>query len=413
MTDSSLKTTASADAPAETIPAVNVRGFGATVKRALRVLIAFAMIAIALAVLIISMSGSENAAHKDLISYWAAGRLLLRHANPYDAAAVFRLEKSAGFNEPEPLVMWNTPYALFLTIPPALLSPTIASILWSLLIVASIVVSIRLLWIIHGRPPDRLHLLGYLFAPAFACMEFGQSSSFILFGIVGFLCWHRRRPFLAGLCLPLLAIKPHLLLPFGFILLAWIVARRAYRVLLGTILGAALAMALPLWLRPSLWSDYLPIFHTAAANSARLPIISSLARIAIAPRLPWVQFLPAIFGGIWAAAYFLRHKSDWDWNHHGPLLLAVSVFVAPYSWFPDEIVVLPAMLAALYCCAERDRSLLGFALLDLAALLLLFTGVRVQSGAFIWTTAAWLGWYLFATRSSGDQPVLSPGRATG
>jgi hypothetical protein len=36
----------------------------------------------------------------------------------------------------------------------------------------------------------------------------------------------------------------------------------------------------------------------------------------------------------------------------------------------------------------------------------------VQSGAYIWTTTAWLGWYLFATRSIGEQHVLSSGVAT-
>ena len=229
-----------------------------------------------------------------------------------------------------------------------------------------------MLWNIHGRPPDRLHLLGYLFAPTFACTVFGQISSFVLLGVVGFLYWHRRRPFLAGMCIALLALKPQVLLPFGLVLLVWIVVRRRYWVLLGAIVGIAMATAVPLWFRPSIWSDYLPIFHAAVADSVIIPTISTLVRIGIAPHTRWLQFVPAILGGIWAIGYFTRYRTQWDWNRHGPLLLLVSVFVAPYSWFPDEVVVLPAMLAAVYCCAERDRSLLGFAILDVAALLLIF-----------------------------------------
>lgn len=415
MTDSLAETaapaTTSADEHAASGP--NPRSFAEILKRALRVLFALAMIAVTFAILTISLTSTGTTAQKDFLCFWAAGRLLIHHANPYDAAAVFALEKSAGYSETQPLVMWNTPYSLWLSLLAGLLSPVKAAALWILLITASIVASVRMLWNIHGRPPDRLHLLGYLFAPTFACTVFGQMSSFLLLGVVGFLYWHRSRPFLAGLCISLLALKPQVLLPFGLVLLVWMVLNRTYRVFLGAILGMAMAMAVPLWFRPAIWSDYLPILHTAVADSIIIPTVSSLVRIGVGGRhAQWVQFVPAILGGIWAIGYFARHRAQWDWNRHGPLLLLLSVFVAPYSWFFDEIVVLPAILAAAYCCAERDRSLLGFAIPNVAALLMVFFVVHVQSGAYIWTTTAWLVWYLFATRSIPEQHVLSSEVAT-
>ena len=317
------------------MPLANPPSFAAVLKRALRVLFALAVIAATFAILTISMTSTGTTAHKDFIAFWAAGRLLIRHANPYDAAAVFPLEKSAGYSEPQASVMRTPPYGLWLCLLAGLLSPVKAAAFWMLLIVASIVASIRMLWNFHGRPPDQLHLLGYLFAPTFACTVFGQVSSFALLGVVGFLYWHRRRPLLAGLCIALLALKPQVLLPFGLVLLVWIVARRTYWVLLGAILGMAIAMAVPLWFHPSIWSDYLPtIVHGAVADSVIIPTISTLVRIGIAAHAQWLQFVPAILGGIWAIGYFARHKTQWDWNRHGPLLLLVSVFVAPYSWFP-------------------------------------------------------------------------------
>lgn len=395
----------------DAVAAGDARTFWAILKRALRVAFALAMIAVTFAILTISLTSTGTTAKKDFISCWAAGRLLLHHANPYDAAAVFSLERSAGYGDAQVLLMRNPPYALWTSILAGLLSPVKAAAFWILLIVASIVVSIRMLWKIHGSPPDRLHLLGYLFAPTFACTIFGQISSFVLLGVVGFLYWYRSRPLLAGLCVALLALKPQVLLPFGLVLLVWMVVRRAYWVLLGAILGIAMATAVPLCFRPSIWSDYLPIFRGAVADSVIIPTVSTLVRIGIGLHAHWVQFLPAILGGIWAIIYFARQKNQWDWNRQGPLLLLVSVFVAPYSWFPDEIVVLPAILAAAYCCAERERPLLIFAILDVAALLLVFFIVPVQSGAYIWTTTAWLIWYLFATRSVGDQDVPSSGGA--
>ncbi len=311
------------------------RTFAEIFKRALRVLFAAAMIAITFAILTISLTSTGTTAHRDFISYWAAGRLLVHEAKPYDATAVFALEKSAGYSEPQPLVMRNPPYALWLSIPLGLLSPVKAAAFWILLIVASIVASIRMLWNIHGCPPDRLHLLGYLFAPTFACTVFGQTSSFVLLGVVGFLYWHRSRPFLGGMCIALLALKPQILLPFSLVLLLWIVLGRKYCVALGAILGIAMAMAVPLWFRPSILSDYHPVLQTAVADSVIMPTISTLVRIGIGQHARWVQFVPAILGGIWAIVYFARQKTQWEWNRKGPLLLLVSVFVAPFSWFPD------------------------------------------------------------------------------
>ncbi len=208
-------------------PATSDRSFVGVLKRALRVLAVLAMIAVAFTILTISLTSTGTTAHKDFIACWAAGRLLIHHANPFDADAVFALEKSAGYCDTQALIMRNPPYSLWLSVLAGLLSPVKAAAFWILLIVASIVASIRMLWAIHGRPPDRIHLLGYLFAPTFACTVFGQISSFVLLGVVGFLYWNRSRPFLAGLCITLLALKPQILLPFGLVLLVWIVLRQA------------------------------------------------------------------------------------------------------------------------------------------------------------------------------------------
>src|ERR1043166_759626 len=121
------------------------------------------------------MVNSGNAARKDFIATWAAGRLLWNHSNPYDAGAVFQLEKSVGFEEPKPLMMRNPPYALFIALPPGLFGPEAGVVIWSLLLVLALVVAVRLLWITHGRPADRIHLLIYVFALAFACMRLGQT----------------------------------------------------------------------------------------------------------------------------------------------------------------------------------------------------------------------------------------------
>jgi hypothetical protein len=266
------------------------------------------------------------------------------------------------------------------------------------MLVAAIVSSERLLWIIHGRPTNRLHLLGYVFAPTVACLPLGQTAVLALLGITLFLRFHDTRPFAAGTYLALAAIKPHLMIPFGLVLLLWVFHRRVYSVLYGALAGIACALVPPVWLDHSLLSHYLPVLAEAGAESKIIPSFSSIVRIAINPHAAWPQFVPLIIGCVWGAWYFSRQRRQWDWNSHGSRLLLVSAWVAPYSWFTDEIAVLPAILPGLYTSRSRGRSLIVFGVVDGIALAAVASGVSVGSGFYFWTSTAWLFWYLHAVR---------------
>jgi len=292
--------------------------------------------------------------------------------------------------------MRNPPFALVLTLPLGLVGAKAGVVLWSLLMVASIVVSVRILWSIHGQPPDRLHLLAYVFAPTVMGMSLGQTSAFVLLGLVLFLRLHRTRPFGAGLCLALFAIKPHLFLVFGLVLLAWVLAHRAHAVLLGGLAGLAATLILPMCLRASLWSEYFAVLSSAMLESEFIPTVSSLVRRALPLGAAWTQFLPGALGCLWAVRYFHSHSKEWDWNQHGPLLLLVSVWVAPYSWFTDEIVVLPGILQGIYSREALGRSNVAFGVVNGIALLGVVFQVSLGSGFYIWTTTAWLAWYVWA-----------------
>jgi hypothetical protein len=43
----------------------------------------------------------------DFGEYWAAGRLLLAHSNPYSPPALLALQSSVGFSEHDAIMMWN------------------------------------------------------------------------------------------------------------------------------------------------------------------------------------------------------------------------------------------------------------------------------------------------------------------
>jgi hypothetical protein len=367
-------------------------------KPALRILVVLILISIGIGVLAMSIADTGNAAHKDFIATWAAGQLLLKHANPYDAAAVFALEKSVGFTEAQPLVMRNPPYALVLAVPLGLVGANSGVVIWSVMIAAALMLAVHVLWVMHGRQTDRLHLLLYVFAPALACMQLGQTSTFMLLGLALFLSLHERRPFAAGLALPLFFFKPHLGLVLGIVLAMWIVSRRAWRVAAGAAVSVLAGLALALWFDPNAWRDFLPVLNHASAETVLIPTNSSLVRVWLFGGAAWSQYALTLAAALWAVVYYARNRRDWDWNRHGLTLVMVSVWAAPYAWFTDEVIMAPAMLHAFYRAADRRGLLMIFGACDLAALGLIVWGVTLGSGAYIWTSTAWLAWYLAAMR---------------
>src|ERR1700677_3555790 len=233
--------------------------------------LAFAFTALFLCV--VPLSGSI-AGSRDYVVFWATGQQLIHHANPYDLAAMSQLERSAGLNVGRSaLFMRNPPWGLPLAAPLGLIGVRIGALLWSLLMLGCLVLSVHLLWRMHGRPDNRLHWLALSFGPALICVMMGQTSLLALLGFVLFLYLHRTRPFLAGVSLWLCMLKPHLFVPFGVVLLVWIVISRSYKMLAGAVAAMAASCALTWWLYPAAWSDYAQMMHGAGLDTEYIPCI--------------------------------------------------------------------------------------------------------------------------------------------
>ena len=291
-------------------------------------------------------TSKERIANRDFIEYWAAGQQLIHGENPYAAHSILAIERSVGWHGLAPIIMFNPPSGLLLTLPLGIVSPKTGYLLWSLFALGSWLGSIHMLWNMNGRPNNDLHFIGYFYAPALACFVLGQMAEFVLLGLTLFLYFHRTRPSLAGVALVLCALKPHLFLPFGAVLLVWTVAHRAYRLLSGAAIALAISCVVPLILDPSIYSQYAAMARTSRVKTLIIPTLSELLRVAVNPNAFWLQFLPAFAGCLWAIWYFRRHRTVWDWRTHGPLLMLVSVVVAPYAWYFDGTVLLPSILYA-------------------------------------------------------------------
>lgn len=346
----------------------------------------------------------KNASQRDFISYWAAGQQLAHGANPYDFGAVHNLERAAGREDSQPLLMMrNPPVAFFLALPLGLVSPKTGLIVWSLVLLALLSVSIWILWLINGCPGNRLHLLGYVFAPAVACLMAGQFGIFLLFGVVLFLRFHESRPLLAGAALLFCALKPHLFLPFAVALLVWMVSRRAYRILAGFSAALLASCALSFCFDAHAWSQYSQMMRAGGALHEAVPVLSVYFRLLVDRNAVWLQFLPEAAACVFALWYFWTRRGRWNWLDQGLVLLLVSAVCTPFGWFTDEAMLLPAVLAGAFRASNSSRSLLPLGLIGGVALAEIFANVQLTTPYYLWTTPAWLAWYLYATWNSGSQ----------
>lgn len=341
-----------------------------------------------------------QATESDFIEFWAMGQQLVHHANPYDVPAVVQLERGAGLGANQPRVSLSPPAFLLPMLPLGLLRPKTGRIAWFLVLVGCLVLSLWLLWRLHGRPDNRLHLLGLVYAPVIVCLLAGQLSIFLLTAVVLFLALHRSWPTLAGAALLPCALKPHLFLVFALGLLVWIVYRRAFRILVGFAAAFALSCAITLWCDPHAWQHYFAMMGQTVVMQSFIPTFGVALRFLVDRNVTGLEFLPLAAGCLWALGYFWTRRDRWNWMEQGLVLLVVSDVCAPYGYFTDECILLPFVLAGLYCAVERKRSFIPLAIIDAVALVEVYTQVNIISPWYLWTVPAWVGWYLYATRET-------------
>ena len=333
---------------------------------------------------------------RDFVVYWATGQQLIHHANPYNKDAMMRIERSAGLPAQDgAMLMRNPPWDLPLALPLGLISVRIAALLWSLLQLGCLMLSVRMLWQLHGRPDNCLHWLGVSFTPALLCAMMGQTSLFALLGFVLFLRLHGSRPFLAGASLWLCALKPHLFLAFGVVLLAWVLISKSYKILAGAAMALAASCAVVFFIYPAAWTDYTQMMRTAGIENDPIPCLSVALRLWLSPHMIGITYLPATLGCAWALGFFWTRRHTWNWQQHGPLLLLVSLVTAPYSWIYDEGLAIPALLQGAY----RTRARMLLVILACASLVIeieLLCGAKIASNFYLWTAPVWLAWCLLA-----------------
>jgi hypothetical protein len=284
----------------------------------------------------------------DFIQYWAAGRLLLAHADPYDPNALFSLQQAAGWTGNQPAVMFNPPWTLSLFLLPALLPAGAATGFWLLLQIPVVTGCAAVLWRLYGGERREIGwavLLGFLFPPVAWTVMFGQASGFLLLGLVLFLLAVRAGAWtLAGMALSLTAVKPHIVLLVWLAVALWALREGRWQVLVGGLTGLLLLSVLPFLLEPGVFAAWIRAFATRPPNRYVSDTLGMALRLLFGRQHVWVQFVPLAGGAAWVVAHWWSRRTRWSWSRELPLAALVSAALAPYGWFFDLVVAVPALL---------------------------------------------------------------------
>jgi hypothetical protein len=340
---------------------------------------------------------------RDFVAYWATGQQLVHGANPYDPAAMMQIERAAGLSSTSAVAfMRNPPWALPLTFPLGFAGLRLGGFIWSVALIASLLASVYWLWQLYGMPDNKRHWLGAAFAPAIICLLIGQTSLFVLLGYVLFLRLHRSYPFWAGASLWLCALKPHLFLAIGAVMLAWVLVSKSYKVVAGAATALAASSFIAWLIDPAAWSQYAAMMRSSGINQEIIPCVSIVLRQWISPNTVGLQYVPALIACAWALGCYWKKRHTWDWvQDSGPVTLT-SILAAPYAWITDQALAVPALVAG----AIRTRSQVLLVALAAASVVIeaeLLNGIMLSSNLYLWTAPAWLVWYLLASRASDSK----------
>lgn len=357
----------------------------------------------------------------DFVEYWAAARLLLTGHNPYSPEQLFALQRSVGWAEEIPLIMWNPPWVFVFIIPFGLLNFAIGQFLW--LSVHSILIlycGVKL-WLLYGgsiRYTRIAWIATFTFFPTYLVLFLEQIGPFILFGLVAFLHFQRQRRWgRAGLMLPLIALKPHLVYLLWISLLVWVLEKRQWKLIFGALISGIIVILVPIAFNPDVFNQYLQLHLTAPPPTPfdwSTPTIGrALRQFFVVPGV-WLQLLPTLLGILWFIFFWLRNRQSWDWIQQTPLLLLVSVATTFFAWTLDQIILLPAILQGAVWLADEAPSRV---IKPIVALYFLITLACVAVKFFspydfwyFWLAPSWLMLYLLIRkkRISTYRTVASP-----
>jgi hypothetical protein len=342
-----------------------------------RAAVVVVVLAATVAVLAIVGWPASQYRHNDFAGFWVGSRMLLDGVDPYDFEpflAMHRAIGSQGLAINPPGTAYGYPLTAALVFSPfALLPVEIAAPLWFVTQVALASVALVLL----GRQlypatlrRDTVALLGIGAAsqPAWLLAAGGNLGGYLLAitaASSAFLL--ARRPFVAGAIAGLLIVKPHPLLAALLVVALALPRRDALRAAAGALAVAGPILLITLALRPGWIGEFLLPFTRIAGA----PVPRSTLFGLVPPDLRAAAIVIAIAIVATAAVWARLRRPDLA------VVIAaavpVSLFVIPYGWSYDHLVMLVSAAVILALAADAPPARRTAMLAGLAVVFVLLT----------------------------------------
>ena len=375
-----------------------------------KIIIYISLIVICLFIWVILIQGPSTIGDMadDFVGYWTAGRLLAFQENPYLHDNLIKIHQDLEFELSAPYPIFYPPPLLPLLIPIGLLAYPTSRFLWMLLSIFLVFFSGFWAWRVYDGPVRKrwVVILCILpFAPFYLSLIEGQITFLILFGLVGFLYFIKQSKwFLAGLFLTLLLIKFQLVYLILVAVLAWIIDKKQWRVLLGLISMTGLLSIISIILRPSIIGDYISFLIHGEPAPCGFSSLPALFCIFTGGSNQWLRYIPAILGILWGVFYYYRNRMDWIWKDKISLLIILSVMTAPLAWMHDQLLyIVPILeigvLIMLDGIDRKDSWIIYLYLIINIIAIGLIPGFRYRQYIFIWMPIIYLVIYVYSKRN--------------
>lgn len=302
----------------------------------------------------------QNPVSRDFIAFWGAAKLALT-GNPalaYDPAVLHGLQSAvASFREGSELPFAYAPAFLLLVLPFGFLPYPAAMVVWVCLGLILYLLALR-------RLAPNAGLLAIAFPPVFVNCVVGQNGflcAALFFYAIAIL---QRRPFIAGLFIGCLILKPQLGMLFPLALLA----ARQWRAIAGAAVSSTGLILVGLFAFGSTtfraWLGALPHFASIAKDGtvgwAHLTSVYAAARQAGLLAEPAFVLHAAVLG---ACALFVWRvwRSKHDNLAKGVVLACATTLSSSYIFLYDQLILIvaffwlanretnPGILACLWC----------------------------------------------------------------
>lgn len=340
----------------------------------------------------------------DFTIYWAAGKLNISGVNPYDLDNISRVEEVAGRFQDLPMMYWNPPWTMPLIMPLSLLPYDISRTIWYWLQLLVIIGGAQWTWRFYNGKAQWYWiawLAALSFIPALQVIKNGQISALPIIGIVGYMrLQSRHRYFLAGMLLPLIAIKPHSIYLLVVSIILWAIARRKWNLLIGSALSVTALLAIALLFNPSVIRQYVHASMNYPPTQWATATLGSAMRMVFGAEHFGLQFVPSLIGLIAFFIYWRIKRPVWSWDSELPRLMVLSSATAAYGWTFDmapSIIAIVHVLIMLFKCGNwltRFGTVLSYAVFNV-----LLNTIQQTQLWFWWAPTAFAIWYLLSCRA--------------